>query len=269
MHTRESLWAQLRAMNAPQDRIVLMHTSLRSIGAVEGGGEALLQTLIDYFTANGGLFCIPTHTWDNLYKDVITLDMQNPDSNLGAFTVLAARHPDGVRSENPTHSMVVFGERARALDFIKDDAFVKTPTAPESCYGKLFDEGGFVLLVGVSQSKNTYLHTVAEMLHIPDRMDDKPISVTVRRLNGEIVPRELTLFACSSSEDISERFPKYETAFRYHGAITDGLLGHAPAQLCDAVRMKEVVELILSRSGGKDPLGSEHPIPPSWYCTKQ
>lgn len=268
MFTANDILQQLRDMHAPQDSVVLMHTSLRAIGKVEGGAEALLDTLIGYFTAKGGLFCVPTHTWDKLGTDRITLDLQHPDSNLGAFSVLAAKRTDGVRSENPCHSMMVFGERARAEAFVKDDAFVTSPTAPNSCYGKLFTERGYVLLVGVSQCKNTYLHTVDEILQVPDRMDSKPLRTTVRRPDGEILERELTLFACSTTDDISERFPKYETAFRYHGAITDGFLGHAPAQLCDAVKMKEVVELILSRSEGKDPLGSERPIPPKWFCSK-
>lgn len=268
MFKKTDILNQLQKMQAPQDRVVLMHTSLRAVGEVEGGAEALLDTLIAYFTAKGGLFCIPTHTWSNLGTDRITLDMQATESNLGALPTLAAGRTDGVRSENPCHSMVVFGDRARAKAFVRDDAFVKTPTAPESCYGKLFTEHGYVLLVGVGQEKNTYLHTVDEILQVPDRMDSKPLRTTVRRPDGEILERELTLFACSTTDDISERFPKYETAFRYHGAITDGFLGHAPAQLCDAVKMKEVVELILSRSEGKDPLGSERPIPPKWFCNK-
>ena len=266
MLTKNELFAQLRAMGAPQGGVVLMHSSLRTVGEVQGGAEGFLDALIEYFTAQRGLFCVPTHTWHHLGTDAITLDLLHPESNLGAIPTLAAKRADGVRSENPCHSMVVFGERERALSFVRDDAFVKTPTSPDSCYGKLYREGGHVLLVGVSQAKNTFLHTVDEMLNVPDRMDDTPIQTTVRRESGEILTRELTLFKCSTTEDISERFPKYELAFRYHGAITDGRVGRAPAQLCSAVKMKEVVELILSRAGEKDPLGDEVPIPPKWFC---
>ena len=163
---------------------------------------------------------------------------------------------------------MVFGDRARAEAFVADEPLIKTPTAPDSCYGKLYTQKGYVLLVGVSQAANTYLHTVDEILCLPDRMDDVPMTTTLRRKNGEIVTHPLCLFKCSSTEDISERFPKYDTAFRYHGAITDGFIGNAPTQLCDAVKMKQIVELIRQNSAGKDPLGDERPIPPAWYCTK-
>lgn len=268
MYTKKDIIAQLKEMNAPQGGVVLMHTAMRLVGEVEGGAQGLLDAMIDYFTADGGLFCVPTHTWANLDTEKITLDMLTPESNLGALPTVAANDPRGIRSENPTHSMVVFGNRERAERFVADDASVLTPTSPDSCYGKLYQEGGQILLVGVSQNKNTYLHTVAEMLHLPNRMDTKPISVTVRRHSGEIVKRDFTLFQCSFTDDISLRFPQYETAFRYHGCIKDGFVGDAPAQLCDAVKMKEVIELIFSRSEGKDPLEGETPIPPMWYCRK-
>lgn len=265
-YTKDDIIRQLDALHIPRGVPVLMHTSLRAIGPVEGGGEALLDTLIEYFTEDGGLLCIPAHTWDNLGKE-ITLNVNNDDQCLGTFSGLAIRDRRGVRSENPTHSMVVFGDRERAESFVRDELWVSTPTAPSSCYGKLYDMGGVVLLAGVAHNKNTFLHTVDEMLNIPNRMDNKPVPVTVRRQNGQVVSSELCLFYTDYTEDISYRFVKYETAFRYHRCITDGYLGSAPVQLCDTRRMKQTVELIYQNSGGVDPLADEEAIPQKWYCT--
>ena len=269
MYTKKDIINQLKKMNAPRDSVVIFHSSLRSIGKVEGGGEGLIDALIEYFTAEGGLFCVPTHTWGNLGKaDKYTLDLTLAESNLGAFAVIAAGDERAVRSENPTHSMAVFGDRAKAEVFVRDDANVTSPTAPESCYGKLFSMGGYILLAGVAQNKNTYLHSVAEMLQLPNRMTDSPLRFTVRKPSGEVIGRELYFYDEDYAGDISLRFTKYDTAFRYHHAITDGFIGDAPAQLCDARKMKETVELIWKNSGGVDPLADEKPIPPKWYCRK-
>lgn len=265
MVTKQEIFNNLRAMGAPRDSIVLFHSSLRLIGEIEGGAEALLDTLIEYFTADGGLFCVPTHTWHNLGRNVPTLDMSKSESCLGAFSLLACADSRGVRSENPTHSMVVFGDKARALDFIKNDEFVDTPTSPDSCYGKIYKESGYVFLCGVSHNKNTYLHTVEEILGLDNRMDTESVRLTVKRCGGEIAERDIRLFKCSFTEDISFRFHKYETAFRHHGCIKDGYIGAAPCQLCDAVGMKRVIELIFERSGAYDPLSDEEPIEPKMY----
>ena len=264
--TRDDIIRQLDALDAPKGVPVLFHSSLRAIGSVEGGAEALLDILVEYFTRDGGLFCVPTHTWHNLDKE-ITLDVTSDDNCLGAFSTVAIRDPRGIRSENPCHSMMVFGDKA--AEFVKDELLVPTPTAPSSCYGKLFDMGGYVLLAGVAHNKNTFLHTVDEMLNIPNRMGDKPVAMAVRKKDGQIIKTKLCLFDTDYTEDISWRFPKYETAFRYHRCITDGFLGNAPVQLCSARKMKETIELIYQKCGGIDPLADEEAIPQKWYCKNE
>ena len=91
--------------------------------------------------------------------------------------------------------------------------------------------------------------------------------MAVEMADGRKVSRSIRMFYTDYSEDISYRFPKYETAFRYHGCIRDGKLGNAPVQLCDARKMLETVKLIYENSGGIDPLRTEEPIAQSWYCT--
>ena len=263
MYTKQDIKNELSRMGAPKDSVVLVHTALRTVGEVEGGGEGLLDALIEYFTEDGGLLAVPTHTWANLGTDKITLDLTKAESNLGKFPEIAAADARGIRSENPTHSMTVFGGRERAERFVADDKYVKTPTAPESCYGKLYEWGGKVLLIGVAHNRNTYLHAVDEILGIPNRMSsDKAERVSVRGKDGSIRESELFLFDTDYISDISLRFPKLETAFRYRGAITDGFIGDAPTQLADARIMKETMEIIYKRADGKDPLADEKPIPP-------
>ena len=265
IYTKQDIFSQLEAMKAPTGSIILMHSSLRAVGHVEGGAKGLLDTLIEYFTRDGGLFCVPVHTWHNLEKE-ITMDMSSTENCLGAFSTVAAEDPRGLRTENPSHSMMVFGDRARAEHFAADEATIPSPTAPNSCYGKLCHEDGYVLLVGVAHNRNTYLHSVAEMLSLPNRMADKPLNAAIKMPSGEIVRREFTLYQTDYTNDISLRFVKYETAFRYWHGITDGFIGNAPTQLCSARIMKDTVARIFEKSNGIDPLADESPIPPKWYC---
>ena len=263
IYTKKDIIDQLRDMNAPQGSIVLMHSSLRSVGKVEGCGEALLDALIEYFTADGGLFCVPTHTWA-FTKREITLDMTEPDTCLGAFSMIAARDPRAIRSENPTHSMAVFGKKERALSFVEGEIDVTSVTAPNSCYARIFEQGGHILLVGVAHNRNTYLHCVDELLGVPNRLSE-PYTVRIKRANGQIVERSIRGHENSYGVDISLRFPQFEPAFRYYGCITDGYIGNAPTQLCDARGMKQAMEIIFSRAGGDDPLKDEKDIPPRLF----
>ena len=266
-YTKNDILNQLAEMQVPKNSIIILHSSLNAVGKVEGGAEALLDALIEHITADGGLLCVPAHTWHNIGKE-ITLDMASNDQCLGAFATVALNSKKGIRSENPIHSLVVFGDKKRAEEFIKDEPFIKTSTGKDSCHGKLYSENGYVLLMGVAQNRNTYLHAVAEILNLPDRMATSPLSVTVKRTDGEIINREMTLYSCSFTGDISQRFTKYDTAFRYHRCITDGFIGNAPTMLCDAKKMADTIALIFERSGGIDPLKDEAAIPQKWYCNK-
>jgi aminoglycoside 3-N-acetyltransferase len=260
----EDFLRQLSQKGVERGKIVLVHSSLRLVGDIEGGGEALLDALIEHCTAEGGLLCIPTHTWGFLRRE-IALDMTAPESCLGALSSIALADSRGIRSENPTHSMVVFGNRERAIKFVENELFVSSGTAPESCYGKIYREGGYILLIGVSHARNTYLHCVEEMLGMPNRITEEPREVKIKLASGEILTRRMKGHHTDFTNDISLRFPKYETAFRYHGAITDGFIGNAPTQACDAIIMKEVMERIFLNSGDQDPLRDERTISPLLY----
>lgn len=267
IYTQRELTEQLSTLTEKRDGIVLMHSSLRLIGRVEGGAEGLLNCLIEYFTAEGGLFCIPTHTWAFMKRE-ITLDFQNPETCLGALSELAARDPRGIRSENPTHSMTVYGDRERAEEFVRGEIDCTSGTAPESCYGRIYREGGSILLAGVAQNRNTYLHCVEEMLGVTNRLSEEPKHVVIRRADGTTVERMVHGHHTDFTSDVSLRFVKYETAFRYHRAITDGFLGDAPTQFCDARKMYDTMALIRERTEGTDPLSDEKIIPPTAYYLK-
>ena len=239
---------------------------LKAIGEVEGRAEGLLDAFIEYFTADGGLLCIPTHTWANISDESkITLDLIEPKTCIGTLPDIAARHPDAVRSLHPTHSMAVFGDKKCANEFVRDEELLITPAHPSGCYGKIYDNDGYILLIGVGHNRNTYLHCVEEMLGIPNRIAKEAKNATIRHTNGAIEHRIMHPHEAVGIGDVSLRYPKYEEAFRYHGCITDGRIGNAHTQLCSARKMKDVMELIYKRSGGIELFDNDIPLNNSLY----
>jgi aminoglycoside 3-N-acetyltransferase len=117
-----------------------------------------------------------------------------------------------------------------------------------------------VLLVGVSHNRNTYLHSVDERIGVPNRLSKEMTDVAVKQADGRIFRHRMYTHHTDFCTDISLRFPKYETPFRYYGAIKDGFLGNAPTQLCSAKKMAGVAKLIYDRSGGIDFLGENRPF---------
>lgn len=267
VYSKETIKKQLAAMNAPQNAVVTVHSALRKVGNVEGRGEGLLDALVEYFTEGGGLFVVPTHTWDNLAKpDKPTLDMNIPHTCIGKLTEIAAAHPAAHRSMHPTHSVAVFGESTKAEMFIKNDEKADLMISPDGCYGNIYRQGGFVLLIGVGHESNTYIHCVEAMLNVPDRVEkEHNCRVSVLTADGQLIERRICGLVEGKIGDVSVRYPKFEEAFRYHGCITDGFIGDAKAQLCDAVKMKEVLEIIYTRSEGVEILADDKPLDEKYY----
>lgn len=242
MFTRNDIYAQLRALGVRPSDAILMHTSMKAIGDVEGGAEGFLSFMIDYF-AEDGLLLIPTHTWKNL-EDLSrpTLDMNSDRTCIGLLPSLAAAHPAASRSLHPTHSMAAFGKRAE--DYIAGEIMIDTSTSPRGCYGRLYEAGGKILLCGVGHNRNTYLHSCEERLGVPNRLSREPKPATIRLRSGDVVNRPIYCHEARGCPDVSAHYPKYEPAFRAANAVRDGFIGGAAAQLCDCVLMYRAMENI-------------------------
>lgn len=257
--TKEQLVSDLKKFQHIKGKIVTVHTSLKAVGEIEGGGETLLNALIDFFTQDGGLLCVPTHTWDS---DVY--DRRAAYSCIGVLPKLAAAHPNAVRTLHPTHSMAVFGDKERVDCFVKYEAIADTPANPRGCLGKLFAEDGYVLLIGVGQEKNTYLHCVEEMLDTPNRLTDYKVEKKIIHKDGTEEKRFLYWFD-DRIPDVSVYFAKFEKPFRYYGCIEDGYIGNAKVQLCSARKMYSVIEKIYKNNCFRELLDNDLPIQEKLY----
>ena len=60
-HTKETLRQDLVAMGLTGTETILIHSSMQSIGEVEGGADTVLDVLMEFFA--GGLLLLPIHTW--------------------------------------------------------------------------------------------------------------------------------------------------------------------------------------------------------------
>ncbi len=262
MFTKEDILKQLNGFKLAKGKPVIVHSSMKAVGDVDGGAEALLEVLIEFFTKDGGILCVPTHTW----KDLV-LDLRKNETCIGVLPKVASSFKGGIRTLHPTHSMAVFGEKDRVSEFVMNEAFVDSPTSPAGCYGNLFKMDGYVLLMGVDHTKNTYLHCVEEMLKVPNRLTEDMIKAYIIHKDGRKETRRLYWFD-ERIGDVSEKFGKFEPAFRIYGGVEDGFIGDAKVQLCSAKIMKKVMETIYNNAHGKELLADFEPLKEELYRLK-
>ena len=232
---KEELFAQLREMGVRPTDTVLIHTSLKAVGWLEDGALGLISVFREYLAE--GLFLVPTHTWANVNRDQPCYNVGHSQPCIGAVPRAAAFHPEGIRSLHPTHSMTAFGRRAK--EFTAGEEKALTPAPPEGCWGRLYDEDAKILLIGVSQNRNTYLHAVDEYLQVPDRLAAEPFTVHGLRLDGTAWVQEMRPHFCSRTKDVSQFYPAYLPAFIEDGAVAFGQLGSARVEVCSARKCRD------------------------------
>ena len=102
MYTKEQLKKQLENMGLTGDETILIHSSMKSIGEVEGGADTVLDAWIEYF--GHGLLLLPTHTWKNINADSPVYNPKETPSCVGLLTNMFLKRDGVIRSLHPTHS---------------------------------------------------------------------------------------------------------------------------------------------------------------------
>ncbi len=203
--TKDEIKKGLKKLGLKKGSVVLVHSSLSSLGKVEGGPETVIQALLETVGKKG------------------TVMMPYP---LGKATIakIFSSMPGIYKSVHPTHSVSAMGARARYLT--KDHDRMPTACGKGTPFGKLVDIGGYILLIGVDQDRSTVLHTAedyADLPYLSERefkyIDDRGIEKTIvlKRFPGP-----------------HRNFIGMDRIFREKGIMKIERIGNAMVRLIDA-----------------------------------
>ncbi|MNN12055.1 SPBc2 prophage-derived aminoglycoside N(3')-acetyltransferase-like protein YokD [compost metagenome] len=241
MYTKQDLIHHLEEAGINRKGTLLMHSSMKSIGEVEGGADTVLDTLSEYMRE--GLLVLPTHTWSFIHADNPRFEVETSPSCVGVLPELFRKRSGVIRSLHPTHSVAALGEDAAA--FVEGAERWDTPCHRESPWGRLLDREATIILVGVDLRRNTFIHGIEEWVDIPGRMtDDHEQLYTVLRDGTKIsVPSRR-----HCGLPWSEHFWKVEGVLEQEGAIYKARFGDADTWVCDTVKMTDILTKMLRQN---------------------
>ena len=212
---------------------LVVHSSLSSLGHVEGGADAVIDALLDVIGETGTL-AMPTFT----FPPKPVFDPRTTRSTTGLITETFRRREGVLRSIHPTHSVAAFGPLA---DHLIDGHRGATALGENSPLHRLALSGGFVLLLGVAHTSNAMVHVGEAVARVPyldlPYSDAFNVSVTVRLPEGgEMVvpPRE--------NPGCSINFGVVEEPLRERGSVRYGKVAKADTQLVRAAHIIEIAD---------------------------
>lgn len=129
MYTKQDLKNQLQEMGLQPTDAVMIHSSMKAIGEVEGGADTALDALMEYFAQ--GLLMMPAHTWAQMNAQYNVFDPAKEPACVGFLPNLFLKRPGVVRSLHPTHSMAAYGPAA--ADYVAGEENCTTPCAKDGC----------------------------------------------------------------------------------------------------------------------------------------
>lgn len=194
--TRSDLIPELQAIGVEPGQVVMLHTSLSSIGYVIGGADAVVLALLEVLGEHGTLIALASwdhappdsdRGWTAAVRDAYRRDPPAFDVHVSACARYVGRAPErirtwpgAVRSDHPEASFVALGAHAR---WLTEGQPKDHPYGPGSPLAKVLEANGSILMLGAPLESITMLHHAEELAVVPNKKEVH-YSAPVRTLRG-------------------------------------------------------------------------------------
>lgn len=246
MYSYKELLRDMRALGIGRDDVLLVHSSMKAIGEVEGGAETVLDVLQE--AVGEGMLVLPTHTWATMGEEHSLYDPETEPACVGILPNLFLKRSGVHRSLHPTHSVAAWSaNEERAVQYISGEEKQTTPCSRTGCYGKLYDLDAKILLLGVDLNRNTYMHGVEEWFGIRERLTDFTLPLAIKMPDGRIQAAPVHKHFKPNNISISEYYIKMKPIFKSTDAMQSGTIGDASCYLLSARKTADITTEYLKK----------------------
>ena len=163
--TRDQIVSGLKAMGVVEGDILFIHSSLKSLGYVEGGPKTVIEGLLDAVGPEGTLL-LPTYYMPGgsilgtCKLEGYVFDPRIHGTNMGALPEAFLQFEGVKRSIHPTHSVSAIGNQAAFLT----EAHHLAPSVfgKGSPWQRFHELNGKVLGLGISMGPVTFYHLLED-----------------------------------------------------------------------------------------------------------
>ena len=159
--------------------VVIVHSSLSSMGLVEGGAETVIKALTEVLGESGTLL-FPAFSYGTIGESM-TFDIKSTPVCIGKIAETFRNTSGVLRSMHPTHSVCAKGRYASEM--IADHELDRTPMGENSPYRRLTKYRAKILMLGCSLNSMSFMHGVEEEVCAEYCLT--PYEVTYKLINSQ------------------------------------------------------------------------------------
>ncbi len=198
MFSREQLQADLAAMGIGAGDTLIVHSSFKSIGGVDGGPPGVVEALKSVIGPRG-LLVMPTF----VFGFTAQFNVERTPSRTGVISEAFRRSTGVFRSAHPTHSTALWGEDAERIATAHDTAAGLDIGSPFHLAAQR--PGARILFFGVDGKVNSHVHVCEAILKLP--------YVEETYWNGRVCSYDVTVPGKSVTRRINTRTPGCSQGF--------------------------------------------------------
>lgn len=163
MNSFDILVKDLSALGLKKGDVVIVHSSLKSMGEVDGGANTVIDAIIEVVGSEGTVM-FPALSYTPCAKTGV-FDVRNTPCCVGNIPETFRNRQGVIRSFHPTHSVCAFGKLAKEIT--ETHGLDDTPVGKNSPYQKLINLNGKILMLGCGLRPNTFMHGIEEIGNAP------------------------------------------------------------------------------------------------------
>ena len=207
---KEKIISDLRALGIEPSDTILVHSSLKSLGWVEGGAVTVIEALSE--SVSNGTLLMPSLSYQSVNKENPIFSVRNSPCCVGTIPETFRTYSgigkksgaDGVfRSVHPTHSVCARGVNAEKLT--NRHYLDRTPVGENSPFRLMLEYGAKILMLGCGLKPNTFMHGVEEAAGTPYVLKNDPEEISIEYENGSI---EKNFYTGHNFDGVSQRYDR-------------------------------------------------------------
>ena len=240
---QEQIAEALQTLGLGPGHIIFVHSSLSSIGYVEGGADAVVDAFLDVLGSTGTLV-VPTFTFSHGGKLDPVFDPIRDASEMGRITEVTRTRPGARRSRHLLHSVAALGPHAEEITAVHGPS----AWAADGPFWKLYELDAHILMLGVPYLRCTFFHVIEQLVQVRYRQW-RQVDAWVQEPNGRKQP--LPALAYSPRPGfVGNDFNKFGAMLEERGLAQVGAVGNAMAR---RFRARDALDVGLAEYR-KDPL---------------
>lgn len=208
-------------------RIILVHSSYKSLGGVEGGADAVIDALLAWVGPEGTIL-LPNFNFQS-WTEAHYFDVSETPSHMGIIGELGRLRPDAIRTPHPIYSFATLGKRRD--DFAACDDM--EAYGSKSVFALFHELNGVNISIGLHWNSTFSMHHYVEYHTGCDYRREKKFSGIYVGYKTEPMIKTYSMYVRKDERVVTDIVPGMDELYNA-GIIKDVMVGEANVHYCPA-----------------------------------